>query len=215
MELLLVNPKRRRKMSAKQRKYFGKKRRRHARASAPKRRRRRRSAVRSNPHRRRRRSIVVHRRRRRNPSLRLSSLTGSIVPTIKAGVVGALGALGLDVLTGYAAPKLPAQLQSGYGLTATKILGAILVGMVGGYALKGRGGDLAKGAMTVVLHDELKALVATQFPTIPLGEYFSIAPTAGYPGLQYNPDTGIGEYFTGEGAPTFGEYMESDSNYGN
>lgn len=211
MELLLVNPRKRRKMSALQRKYFGKKRRRRARASSPKRRRRR-SVARLAP--RRRRSVAVrHRRRlRRNPSLR--GLTGSVLPTIKAGVIGALGALGLDVLTGFAAPKLPAQLQSGYGLTAVKVLGAVLVGMAGGYALRGRGSDLAKGAMTVVLHDELKAMVATQFPGVPLGEYFSIAPTAGYPGIQYNPNqgNGIGEYFTGQGAG-FGEYMENDGNY--
>ena len=113
----------------------------------------------------------------------------------------------------YGAAKLPAQLQTGYGLTATKILGAILIGMAGGYVLKGKGGDLAKGAMTVVLHDELKALVATQFPTVPLGEYFSVAPTAGYPGIQYNPNeaAGFGQYMD----QGFGEYMENESqNYG-
>ncbi|MGE0294713.1 MAG: hypothetical protein AB7P97_20370 [Hyphomonadaceae bacterium] len=214
MELLLVNPRRRkrRKLSAKQRKYFGKRRRRRAtRAAAPRRRRRR--AVAAAPRRRRRRAVmrVSRRRRRSNPSLR--SFTGSIVPTVKAGVIGALGALGLDVAIGYLAPKLPAQLQTGYGLTATKVLGAIAVGIAGGYALRGRGGDLAKGAMTVVLHDELKRVVAAQFPTIPLGEYFSVAPTVGYPGIAYNPATGMGEYFTGDAG--FGEYMtDSDDAVG-
>lgn len=126
---------------------------------------------------------------------------------MRAGVIGALGALGLDVATGYLAPRLPAQLQSGYGLTAVKVLGAIGIGILGGYALRGRGGDLAKGAMTVVLHDELKKLVAAQFPAIPLGEYFSVAPTVGYPGIAYNPATGMGEYMTGV---PLGEYMEND-----
>lgn len=151
------------------------------------------------------------RRRRRNPSLR--GITGRIVPTVKAGVIGALGALGLDVLTGFAAPKLPAQLQSGYGLLAMKVLGAIGIGIAGSYALKGRGADLSNGAMTVVLHDELKRLFAAQFPSISLGEYFSVAPTVGYPGIAYNPATGVGvgEYFTGDaGFGNVGEYFETD-----
>jgi hypothetical protein len=201
-EILLVNPRRR-----KRRKSTSKRRRRRATRVVRRRRRRARAAV--APRRRRRRAAmrVSRRRRRRNPSLR--SFTGSIVPTVKAGVIGALGALGLDVATGFLAPRLPAQLQTGYGLLAVKVLGAIGVGIAGGMALRGRGGDLAKGAMTVVLHDELKRVVATQFPAIPLGEYFSVAPTVGYPGsmigLQSN---GVGEYFTGDAG--FGEYMEQD-----
>ncbi len=199
-EILLVNPKRRgkkRKARRKSKKVY--RRRRHAKASAPKRRRRYHKAVKHS------------RRRKRNPSLR--SFTGSIMPTVKAGVVGALGALGLDVALGYGAAKLPAQLQSGYGLVAVKVLGAIGIGIAGGYLLKGKGGELAKGAMTVVLHDELKKVVAANFPTVPLGEYLSIAPTVGYPGIAYNPNdggmNGIGQYMTGDAS--LGNYGEDDA----
>ena len=200
MELLLVNPRRRkrRKLSAKQRKYFGKRRKR----SSAKRRRRRSVAV-AAPRRRRRRSHAVRRiRRRRNPSLR--GIGGQIVPAVKAGVVGAAGGLGLSVALGFLAPKLPAQLQSGYALTAVKILGALGVGIVGNMVLRGKGNALAQGAMTVVLYDELKKVIAAQFPAVPMGEYMSIGEPVGYdPALELDDSSGDGE--GGEGV---GEYME-------
>ena len=203
--ILLVNPRRRkrRKLSAKQRKYFGKRKRRSVKRVA---RRRRRSSV-ARVHRRRRRSSVarVHRRRRSNPSMR--GVLGQLKPTIKAGLIGAAGGLGLDLLLGYIKAKLPAQLQSGYGLTATKILGAVGIGMLGNLVLRGRGGDLARGAMTVVLHDELKALAHSTFPGLQLGEYVEYAPSVGYSnnGLLTGAG-GVGEY----GLSGVGEYM-SDS----
>ena len=198
-EILLVNPRRRkRRLTAKQRKYFGKRRKATRKVA---RRRRTSVAVKVNP-RRRRRSYSVARRskRRRNPSLR--GITGTIVPTIKAGVIGASGAIGLDLLIGFLASKLPTQLQTGYGLTATKIAGAIGIGMLGGMVMRGRGADLAKGAMTVVLHDELKKVLQAQFPTLQLGEYFSAGPVVGYgynsQGLLDTGFSGVGEYMSAE-----------------
>lgn len=196
-EILLVNPRRRkrRKLSAKQRKYFGKRRKRSVS------RRRRRSHTAAAPRRRRNPSRAVRRiRRRRNPSLR--GIGGQIVPAVKAGLIGAAGGLGLSVGVGFLAPKLPAQLQSGYGLTAVKVLGAIGVGILGNMVLRGKGSALATGAMTVALYDELKKLVVAQFPAIPLGEYMSMAPVVGYddfPALEAGS-----EYAEGE----MGEYME-------
>lgn len=211
-EILLVNPRRRkRKMSAKQAKYFGKRRRRRARASAaPRRRRRRRSNPTAflNPRRRRsRRSITrgfKRRRRRSNPSFR--GLTGSALPMIKEGFTGALGALGLDFLWGYSKSMLPATIAgSPLAQYAAKLVGAILIGMVGGRVpgLKGRGRALAVGAATVVIHDALKAQVQASFPTIPLGEYLTYAPTVGtmpYAGRVLSsgiPSNGMGEYLSG------------------
>lgn len=207
--ILLVNPRRRkrRKMSALQRKYFGKKRRRRARASAPRRRRRRNPVAALNPRRRRRRSYSVARRsrRRRNPTVR--GFVNQLQPMVKNGIVGAAGALGLDVLLGFLQPKLPAQLQSGYGLTAAKVLGAIGVGMIANIAgLRGRGNALALGAMTVVLHDELKKLAQAQFPGLALGEYVSFAPEVGYDNTGLLPHSPVGEYV--------GEYMsDTDDAY--
>ena len=198
--ILLVNPRRRRrrKLSAKQRKYFGK------------RRKRRSSAVASNPRRRRRRSNPSYRRsrRRRNPSIR--GAINSVQPTVKSGIVGAVGALGLDVALGYLLSKLPAQLQTGYGLTATKVLGAIGVGILGNMVLKGKGNALALGAMTVVLHDEAKKLVVAQFPDVPMGdmgEYMSIGPVVGYD--EERGISGMGEYMSGTG-----EYVSDSDDQG-
>jgi len=212
-EILLVNPRRRRKMSALQRKYFGKRRRRKTGKKVA---RRRRSAVtvKVNPRRRRRSYAVMrHRayRRKRNPSLR--SFTGGIVPTIKSGVVGATGALGLDLLIGFLIGKLPVQLQTGYGLTATKIAGAVGIGMLGNVVMKGKGGDLAKGAMTVVLHNELRKIVQAQFPTLTLGEYFSAGGIVGYgtpeQGLLSTGYEQVGEYLSG----MHGEVHDEDHSY--
>jgi len=205
--ILLVNPRRRkrRKMSAKQRKYFGKRKRRHSVKKVA--RRRRRHSVAKVYRRKRRYSVAkVHRRRKSNPSVR--GIVGQLKPTIKAGLIGAAGGLGLDLLLGYVKAKLPAQLQSGYGLTATKILGAVLVGIAGNMVLRGRGGDLAKGAMTVVLHDELKALAMAQFPGLPLGAYMEYAPSVGYSndGLLTGAQS-VGEYMR----QGFGEYVSDSS----
>lgn len=220
-ELLLVNPrkrKKRRKMSALQRKYFGKRKG----SSGVKRRRRRRTtsvfaARRTNPRRRRSHGVSHYRsRRRRNPSLRglnLKGITGSIVPTIKAGLLGAAGALGNDLLFGYTKSYLPASVQTGVQRHAVKALYAVLVGVLGNVVMRGKGRDLANGAMTVVLHDALKEQLMTAVPSLPLGDYFSFAPAIGY---DYEPalplSTGIGQYMTG-GNSGMGEYIDPTMNY--
>jgi hypothetical protein len=130
-----------------------------------------------NPHRRHR----ARYRRHRNPSLR--NLTGSIMPTVKAGAWGAAGALGLDVLWGLFVGNLPsvaAYLTNPYLGFAAKAVGAVTVGTLGGHLARGKGRDLAVGAMTVVTHDFLKSLMVQMAPTIfgpggslPLGAYLS------------------------------------------
>lgn len=221
-EIMLVgNPRRRkrkgrRRMSALQRKYFGGgKRRRRSRASAAPRRRRRRSvAVAINPRRRRRRATYSIRRRRRrsNPSFR--GITGQVMPTLRAGLVGASGALGLDLLWGYGSRFLPAQIAgSAIAQYAAKLAGAILVGMIGNQVLRGRGRDLAVGATTVVLHDALKAQLKASFPALQLGEYLSYAPSVGVM-RRAGPmlSTGMGEYLSG--IPNNGEGgVADDMNY--
>lgn len=212
-ELLLVNPRRRkrRKMSALQRKYFGK---RGARASNPKKRHRRRRHPamgytvgsrkirrrKLNPHRRRhsRSSLVRHAvRRRRNPSLR--GVTSGVMPMLKSGLVGATGALGLDLLWGYTKQYLPATIAgSAMAQYAAKLVGAMLVGFVGNKVLRGRGRDLAIGASTVVIHDALKAQMQASFPSLPMGEYLSIAPAMGTTQRAGRfLSTGVGEYLNG------------------
>jgi hypothetical protein len=226
-EILLVNPRRRKKgrrMSALQRKYFGRKRgrktssrRRRRRApvavATPRRRRRRRVTssrrkrnVYLNPRRRSRRSRRAltrsFRRRRTNPSLR--GITGSIMPTVKAGLIGATGALGLDLAWGYGKAYLPAQIAaSPFAQYATKLLGAIFIGVLGNKLpfLRGKGRDLAVGASTVVLHDALKTQLESAFPNLQFGEYLTYAPTVGVMPragrLLSTGIAGVGEYLSG------------------
>lgn len=140
-----------------------------------------------NPHRRR-----AHHRRRNmyipNPSIR--GMTRQIVPTVKAGAWGAAGALGLDVLWGLVVNRLPAvaaYLTNPYVGFAAKAAGAVAVGTLGGNIAKGKGRDLAVGAMTVVTHDFLKSLLVQMAPTmfgaggsLPLGSYLSAGGTPDY-----------------------------------
>ncbi len=208
-EILLVNPRKRRrsrrKMSAKQAMYFGGgRKRRHKRrtASSTKRRRRHAVTVHANP-RRRRRSLLtrsvrrMRRRRHSNPSLR--NITSGAVPMLKAGAIGATGALGLDLLWGYGKSYLPASIAgSAIAQYAVKLAGALAVGMIGNKLLKGKGREMAVGATTVVLHDAFKAQLQAAFPTLQLGEYLTYAPTVGRTVRAGRlMSTGVGEYLNG------------------
>jgi hypothetical protein len=132
-------------------------------------RKRRAVAVMGNPHRRRARAHNPRRRYHRNPSFR--GLAGGVVPTLKAGAVGAVGALGVDLVVGYGAKYLPTSMQSGIALTAAKLVAAILVGTIGNKVLRGKGKELAVGAVTVQLHDLAKAQLMAAMPSLPLGQY--------------------------------------------
>jgi hypothetical protein len=193
-EILLVNPRRRRR-----RKSASKARRRRRSAPRAVRRRRRRSVARiANPRRRSRRSLTRSvRRRRRNPSLR--GMTAGVVPLLKDGFMGASGALGLDLLWGQGKKFLPASIAgSAIAQYAAKLVGAILIGVIGNKLKPGSGRALSVGAATVVLHDAMKAQVAATFPSLPLGEYLTFAPTVG--SMQRAGrlmSTGMGEYLSG------------------
>lgn len=223
--LLIGNPgkrgKKKRKMSALQAKYFGKR----AKPTTSRRKRRRKINPSSHAKRRvihhfagpkkvRRRRInpsVRARRRHRNPSLR--GAMGSAMPMLKAGAIGATGALGLDLLWGYGKSYLPASIAgSPLAQYAVKLIGAIGVGMIGNKLLKGRGREMAVGATTVVLHDALKAQLQSSFPTLQLGEYLTYAPTVGTMRRAGRlMSTGVGEYMSGLPNDTNNDTME---NYG-
>lgn len=129
----------------------------------------------------------------------IKGIARGVMPTMKAGFIGATGALGLDFLWSQSAKFLPAQIAgSAIAQYAAKLLGAILVGFVGGKVMRGRGRDFAVGATTVVLHDAMKAQLNASFPQLGLGEYLTFAPTVGsarYAGRML--DTGMGEYLSG------------------
>lgn len=195
-EILLVNPRRRRR-----RKSGSKARRRRSAPRATRRRRRRSVARLANPRRRSRRSLTRSvRRRRRNPSLR--GLTSGVVPLLKDGFIGASGALGLDLLWGQGKKFLPVSVAgSAIAQYAAKLAGAILIGIIGNKLKPGSGRALSVGAATVVLHDAMKAQVAATFPSLPLGEYLTFAPTVGSMSragrLMSTGLNGVGEYLSG------------------
>jgi hypothetical protein len=164
-------------------------------------------------------------RRHRNP-MSVRGLTSSIMPTVKEGFTGAIGALGLDALWGFVAGNatLSAYVSNPYIGFAAKALGAVVVGTVGGKVMRGKGKDLAVGAMTVVTHDFLKSLLQTMAPTIfgaggrvPLGAYLSgSAPIVGTSSIpqSYLP---FGAYLSGSAGQmdaNGGQFMEDTTGMG-
>lgn len=145
---------------------------------------------------------------KRNPSLR--NFGGSLTRTAKTAAVGAVGALGLDLAYGYTKSYLPAGIAGNqYGALAIKAVGAVLVGMIGNTVMRGKGSELATGAMTVIFHDTLKQLAADNFPTLPLSEYLSYAQESGnivgtLNGLPDISSLGAGSSFSTD---TLGEYL--------
>lgn len=196
-EILLVNPRRRRK---------GGKRRSKS---------RRRGHVRLKRHASRRRRVhrVKARRYKRNPSaLSVRGLTGSFLPVVKSGALGAVGALANGALVAQVAGLsfVPDALKTGYGRKALELGSAVLVGSLGNMVLKGKGRDLAVGAATVAMHGLLKDVISTNLPSVApyLGDVDGYNPAqivdqsgmgAYVPGLvgDYETDDGVGAYVPG------------------
>lgn len=148
------NPRRRRRMSALQRRYFGK--RRHVTHAARNPRRKRRYRVRSAA----RLARYRVRRARRNPMPRVSF--NGLTKMLVGGTVGAAGAMGVDILLGYANQSniIPTSLQSGVMNSVLRLGAAVGLGYlaeaVGG---KNIGEEVAAGAIVVTLYDLLKPYV--------------------------------------------------------
>lgn len=162
---------------------------------------------------RRRKSPVRRRRtaaRRRNPALNMRSVTSQL----KEAGTGAVGALALDVAQGYL--PIPAAWKAGIMGTVTKAGIAIGIGLLASktklvnYSTAAK---MANGALTVVLHDELKKQVGTYAPGIQMGEYMGEY-LGEYPGAGYNPG-GYLPNVTSQGAfdmhpLSMGEYVGGD-----
>jgi Holliday junction resolvasome RuvABC endonuclease subunit len=162
-EMLLINPRKRRASAKRTRRATAK--RKHnpltiVSAHAPKRRRR-------NP-------IAAHRRirRRRNP-ISLGVSRGDFIADIKAALVGASGAVAVDVLYGQINPHLPAALQTnsasvGVGdavkAALTVVLGKVLSKSTGGMSRR-----LAQGALTVQAHGIISAYLPSSVTVAGMG----------------------------------------------
>jgi hypothetical protein len=143
---------------------------------------------------------------RRNPTGPMGFVTQNLVPAS----IGAGGALGLDVLLGFATPFLPAMLTTGPMRPVLRIAGAIGLGMLA-TQVSGRkiGEQVAAGAITVTVYDILKGLVKQFAPTLALGE--NDYPVLGYysPGIQVGNDNmgAYGDYGVGEYVDGMGQYV--------
>jgi hypothetical protein len=112
---------------------------------------------------------------------------------------GAIGALGLDVIQGYL--PIPENLKAGIVGTGVKALLAIGMGVVASNfrMIRGRtANQMVNGALTVVLHDELKKQVAIFAPGLQMGEYLDNGLGyygSGYPaGVMNDGYGGMGSY---------------------
>lgn len=177
-ELLLINPRRkrrvsrvsrnpRRKMSALQRQYFG--------GGRKRRKSRRRSvAVMSRNPRPVRRRRARTARYRRNPTIggyarRAREAIGGhfIGKTLLPSAIGGAGALALDI--SLAVLPVPASMKTGALGVATRVAGAIGIGMLSKMFLGARFGEQAMaGALVVTLYDAMKTGMMTYAPSVPL-----------------------------------------------
>ena len=187
-ELLLINPRRKRRAGAKRRTRTTKMRR-----NPIRRHRRRVTRLRDSPKRHRRVSRMRHNpiiRRRKRGSSRGGSMNmgGFLKHTLMPSAIGAGGALGVDLLLGFAAPMLPAMLTTPAIKPFVRLAAAIGLGLVAG-KVGGRamGEKVTAGAVTVIVYDTVKGFLQTAMPTLPLSGMDA------YPNLEYyNAGTNVG-----------------------
>lgn len=121
------------------------------------------------------------RRFRRNPSSRKFNLQNFAKQTLMPSAVGAVGALGVDMIMGLL--PLPANFKTGPLRPVVKGVGAVAIGMIASMVTNRKMAEqITAGGLTVVLYDTAKTFLQTQFPQLPLGMY------DGYPSISYlNP----------------------------
>lgn len=146
------------------------------------------------------------RRRHRNP-ISVSGITNQLMPA----AYGAAGGIALDVALGYI--PLPAMFKTGYAKHATRIAGALGIGMLAKKFLKGKGSAVAAGAMTIAVYGLLKDVIVQFAPSVRgLGDYeeISIDNTADQIGA-YLPGSPVGAYLPdGSTAPGMGAYLAGE-----
>lgn len=138
--------------------------------------------------------IRAHRRRRyRSNPMRLGNVGSFTKHTLMPSVVGAAGALGVDVILGFL--PIPVQFKTGPMRAIVKIAGAVGVGMLAGNFMKRETAhQIAAGAITVTLYDVMKGYLQQAMPTLPLSE--ADAMYEDYPNLSY---AGAGQTVDGMG----------------
>jgi len=115
------------------------------------------------------------RKYQRNPAFRPM---GFVKETLMPSLIGAGGALGLELAMAYL--PIPITLKTGPFKPLVRIAGAVGIGFLASMAMgKRAGGAVGAGALTVVLYDEIKQVLKKQMPTLPL------TGLGDYPSLEY------------------------------
>jgi len=148
-------------------------------------------------------------RARRNPIG--GGIVGGLMPAVKGGFVGAGGALLNDLAFGYGGKFLPASMQSGLAKSAVKVVSGVVIGALAGKLLRGRGAQLALGAVTVEMHSALKSQIGAMLPSLPLGEYMGNSDMESEDGIGYidsaQPINGDSDFIGDSADNSVGEYM--------
>lgn len=177
--------------------------------------RRKRRAVRSNPRRKRRvrrnpiaavnprrryASNPKRRARRRSRSRGMLRSKGFMGHTVLPAGIGALGAMGTDLLLGYL--PLPSIIQGPAIRPLVRIAAAVGVGMLAGFVTSKRNAEMmTAGAVTVIMYDTLKGFAKQVMPSLPLS-------AGDYPMLSYiNAGMPVGEYVPSGTVLPMGEYV--------
>lgn len=144
-------------------------------------------------------------RRAANPRARFPTFQSIINNQVVPAMVGGAGAVANDIIVNML--PLPAQFKTGWARHVSKALGAVALGMLGGFFLQKRTADqLGAGAMTVVGYNVVRDLTAQFAPQIPLGEYLGEYLPMGslnYYGAGLDPSVGT---IPGSGMETAGQF---------
>ena len=215
--ILLVNPKvkpskRKRKRISKGVKSVAKKRRTAAQKAATRKlvalnRGKGRSVVKTSKRRRKRNPIAVsarrtirsHRRARRSNPITSSMGRGGLVgSTIMPAAIAAGGAISLDLIWGLI--PLPDSIKVGSMRHVAKAVGAIGLGMLAGMVVKkDTARALATGALTVVMYNAARDVLASVAPSITLGEHMALQPASDMQAYLTDGVSGYGDGFGGIG----------------
>lgn len=154
------------------------------------------------------------RRHRRNPlgGLSVNSVIGQLVPA----AYGAGGAIALNLALSYL--PLPDMLKTGWPRHVTRLAGAMAVGWAAKKFLGGpRASAVGFGALTVVVYDIVKGLIATASPEIGarLGDFEDVTLEDGGFIDPAPPIRGFGAYLEGDvddndGVDGMGAYLQGD-----
>lgn len=160
----------------------------------------------SNPISRRRVRYPVAARPRKKRRMSNPSVRGILRTTVQPAVIGATGALVLDMAWGTL--PIPENLKQGYLRHVVKGAGAIGLGMLAGVVTtRSNAEQLARGAMTVVVHGAMRETAQRFMPQVPLdGLAFY---NAGYPAGVGEYVNGMSEYVSDGGSPN--PYLAADT----